>query len=167
MRRLKNCLLLMAFALPLWLNASALASCSAPQNPIEAENCLAGTPQSQWDISGAGDSTIQGFATSISVNQGQTVSFKINTNASSYKLDIYRLGYYGGNGARLVATIQPSAQLPQSQPACITDSSTALMDCGNWAVSASWTVPSERDLGNLFRQGDQSGYWAAQATLLS
>lgn len=147
MRRLKNCLLLMAFALPLWLNASALASCSAPQNPIEAENCLAGTPQSQWDISGAGDSTIQGFATSISVNQGQTVSFKINTNASSYKLDIYRLGYYGGNGARLVATIQPSAQLPQSQPACITDSSTALMDCGNWAVSASWTVPTSATSG--------------------
>ena len=83
MRRLKNYLLLVAFALPLWLNSSALASCSARQNAIEAENCLLGTPQSQWDISGAGDSTIQGFATSISVNQGQTVSFKININASS------------------------------------------------------------------------------------
>ena len=47
---------------------------------------------------GAGDWTIQGFATSISVNQGQTVSFKINTNATSCKLDLYRLGYYGGMG---------------------------------------------------------------------
>src|SRR5215469_17633428 len=139
MRRLRNyCLFIVA--LPLWMGASAFASCSAPKNTIEAENCLQGTPQSQWDISGAGDSTIQGFATSISVNQGQLVSFKIKTNATAYKLDIYRLGYYSGNGARLVTTIQPSAQLPQSQPACITDSATALIDCGNWAVSASWTV---------------------------
>jgi hypothetical protein len=56
------------------------------------ENCLPGTPQSQWDISGAGDSKIQGFATDISFNQGQTVAFKIKTNATSYKLDIYRMG---------------------------------------------------------------------------
>jgi hypothetical protein len=137
MSRLKNYL----------LSSSAFACCSAPQNAIEAENCLAGTPQSQWDISGAGDSTIQGFATSISVNQGQTVSFKINTNASSYKLGIYRLGYYGGNGARLITTIQPSANLPQSQPACITDSATALMGCGNWATSACWTVPTNASSG--------------------
>ncbi len=32
--------------------------------------------------------------------------------------------------------------MPQTQPACLTDSSNGLIDCGNWAVSASWTVPS-------------------------
>ena len=47
---------------------TATGSCASPANPIEAENCLAGNPASQWDISGAGDSTIQGFATDISVN---------------------------------------------------------------------------------------------------
>ena len=60
-----------------------------------------------------------------------------------YRIDIYRLGYYGGHGARKVATIHPSAALPQtSQPACLTDPATGLVDCGNWAVSASWTVPA-------------------------
>ncbi len=32
--------------------------------------------------------------------------------------------------------------LPQTQPACLTDPTTELTDCGNWAVSASWTVPT-------------------------
>ena len=137
-------------ALCLFLSQSAFASCTAPANPIEQENCLTGSPSSQWDISGAGDSTIQGFATDISFNQGQMVSFKVKTNATSYKLDIYRMGYYSGMGARLVTTISPSAPLPQTQPACITDSTTALMDCGTWAVSASWAIPSNATTGIYF-----------------
>src|SRR5581483_7430463 len=96
-------------------------SCSTPANAIVAENCLPGNPASEWDISGAGDTTIQGFATDISVNRGQTISFKVNTNASAYRIDIYRIGFYSGNGARKVATITPSATLPQTQPACLTD----------------------------------------------
>ena len=32
--------------------------------------------------------------------------------------------------------------LPQTQPPCLTDSSTGEIDCGNWGVSASWTVPT-------------------------
>ena len=150
MKRLEKYLLLLAVVLPVWVSSRAFASCSSPKNSIEAENCLPGTPQSQWDVSGAGDSTIQGFATSISVNQGQTVSFKVNTNATSYKLDIYRLGYYGGNGARFITTVQPSATLPQNQPACLKDSSTGLVDCGNWGVSAFWSVPSTATSGIYF-----------------
>ena len=57
-----------------------------------------------------------GFATDISVNQGQTVHFKIETDASDYRLDIYRMGYYGGIGARKIATVTPSASLPQTSP---------------------------------------------------
>ena len=112
-------------------------------NPVACENTLPGDPPSDWQVSGVGDSTIQGFATSMSVNIGQTVSFKIKTPASAYHIDILRLGYYGGSGARKVAaSLKPTAALPQSQPACQTDSSTGLIDCGNWSVSASWTVPS-------------------------
>jgi len=126
------------FTSPAW------ATCTAPGNAIEAENCLTGTPQSTWDISGSGsgDSSIQGFADDISVNVGQTINFKISTSATSYSIPIYRLGYYQGNGARLVTTITPSAKLPQTQPNCLTNSSVGLYDCGNWAVSASWAVPS-------------------------
>ena len=112
------------------------------QNPIMIENALPGNPPSEWDVSGAGDPSIQGFATEISVEQGGTISFRVNTDASDYRLDVYRLGYYDGLGARKVATVQPSAPLPQVQPAPISDPTTGLVDCGNWAVSALWNVPA-------------------------
>jgi hypothetical protein len=38
------------------------------------------------------------------VNVGEAVSFKIGTDSAKYRIDIYRLGYYGGAGARLLAT---------------------------------------------------------------
>jgi hypothetical protein len=110
---------------------------------IACENSLPGDPPSDWQVSGTGDSSIQGFATSMSVNVGETESFKIKTTASSYHIDILRVGYYQGNGARkIVVGLRPTASLPQSQPACLTNSTTGLIDCGNWAVSASWTVPT-------------------------
>jgi hypothetical protein len=64
-------------------------------NPIVVENNIPGNPPSEWDIDGAGDPSIQGFATDISFNKGETVKFKVKTNATNYRLDIYRLGYYG------------------------------------------------------------------------
>ena len=150
--------------IPLLLVVSALiftspawASCSSPGNAIEAENCNTSgvAPQSTWDIgtpptNGTGDPSIQGFGDNISVNVGQTINFKVDTNATSYHLDIYRMGYYQGNGARLITTIQPSVTLPQTQPNCLTNSSLGLYDCGNWAVSASWTVPTTAVSGIYF-----------------
>ena len=126
-------------------SGAAGGPCGPPVvNPIACENTLPGDPPSDWQVSGIGDSTIQGYATAMGVNVGQTINFKIKTPASAYHIDILRLGYYGGNGARKVASnLKPTATLPQTQPACTTDSSTGLIDCGNWSVSASWTVPSD------------------------
>ncbi|MET1060833.1 MAG: N,N-dimethylformamidase beta subunit family domain-containing protein, partial [Nocardioides sp.] len=124
---------------------SALAAddpCGPTGNKIACENSKPGAPKSEWDIQGSGDASIQGFSTDISVNVGQRIDFKINTNASAYTIDIYRTGYYGGDGARKIASVTPSAPLPQTQPQCITDATTEIYDCGNWAVSASWNVPS-------------------------
>ncbi|MEO8681656.1 MAG: DUF4082 domain-containing protein [Vicinamibacterales bacterium] len=83
----------------------------------------------------------------MSVNQGDTVRFKVKTDAASYTIDVYRLGYYGGLGARLVASIAPAAPLPQLQPACANDPATGLVDCGNWQESASWQVPAQATSG--------------------
>src|SRR6266481_4562656 len=54
------------------LAVSAFATCGAPRNAIEAENCLPGNPSSQWYVWGTGSKNIQGFTTDISVNAGQT-----------------------------------------------------------------------------------------------
>ncbi len=147
----------LATLLPAFLVLSVLppvalgqASCTAPQNAIQAENCLPGNPPSQWYVAGTGSPNIQGFATDISVNAGQTISFKISTNAVLWRIDIYRLGYYQGNDGRLITSISPSVPLPQIQPSCVTDAPTGLIDCGNWGISASWTVPSSTVSGVYF-----------------
>lgn len=119
-------------------------------NKIAAENSLTGNPASEWDITGDGDQNIQGFATDMSVNLGQTIGFKIDTDSPNYRLDIYRMGYYGGMGARKIAAVLPSATLPQNQPACQNDEATGLIDCSNWSVSASWTVPADATSGIYF-----------------
>ncbi len=114
---------------------------SYSQNSIVTENALPGNPASQWDISGIGDPDLQGFATDISVNKGSDIGFKIRGNTvSSCNIKIYRLGYYQGNGAREIAdlgTVSISAQ-----PECISNTSTGLIDCGNWSQTSSWSVPS-------------------------
>ena len=144
--------LLLAVVLTTFSTETASAApCDPPVlNPIVCENSKAGNPPSEWDVNGAGDPNIQGFATDISVDQGQTARFKVKTPSTDYRLDIYRMGYYGGDGARKVATVQPSAALPQSQPACLTQSATGLFDCGNWAQSASWAVPADAVSGIYF-----------------
>ncbi|MCU1464978.1 MAG: hypothetical protein JWM72_906, partial [Actinomycetia bacterium] len=76
------------------------AGCAPPLTRVACENQLPGDPTSDWFVNGAGDPSIQGFATSMSVNAGSTVSFKINTPSTAYHLDILRTGYYQGNGAR-------------------------------------------------------------------
>jgi hypothetical protein len=144
--------LLLAFLVLSFLPPVALGqtTCTAPKNAIEAENCLPGTPASQWYVDGAGSPNIQGFTTDISVNVGQTIFFKISTPSTSYRIDIYRMGYYQGNDGRFITSISVSLPQPQTQPSCLSDSATGLVDCGNWGISASWAVPSTATSGVYF-----------------
>src|SRR4051812_34569103 len=73
---------------------AAAAACDAPVvSAVACENTKAGNPESEWGITGAGSASIQGFATQMSVDVGETEGFKIDTPATSYRLDIYRMGY--------------------------------------------------------------------------
>ena len=127
------------------LTASQLsATATTPPNKIALENAKQGNPQSEWGIDGDGDANIQGFATQISSNIGQTVDFKIATDSTNYRIDIYRLGYYGGDGARKVATIDKILTTAQVQPHPIVDMARGLIDC--------------RQLGGLGELADSAGY---------
>ncbi len=131
---------LLAFAMA--PQASLADACTAPvTSPVACENLQTGNDPLEWEVDGSGDDNIQGFATSQSVNKGSAISFKVKSTTPSYHINIYRLGYYGGLGARLKqSNITPTNTT--AQPACQTFSDTGLVDCGNWNVSASWTVPS-------------------------
>ncbi|TDQ05513.1 DUF4082 domain-containing protein [Labedaea rhizosphaerae] len=128
----------LAVALPPTANAGP---CDAPTNPIVCENSKAGSPQSDWWVDGTyGD--IDGYTTQMSVQPGERLDLKVKTPSTNYQVDIYRLGYYGGNGARLQTSLSPTVSLPQTQPTCLKDSASGMTDCGNWKVSTSWQVPS-------------------------
>ena len=66
-------------ALTLALLLCLASGLARAENAIVVENQLAGRPSTEWDVAGAGDPSIQGFATDISVAPGETVQFKIDT----------------------------------------------------------------------------------------
>jgi hypothetical protein len=135
-------------SIPLIASPAHADPCAPLVNPVACENSKPGTPSTTWDVSGSGSTAIQGFATQQSVNIGETQQFKVKTTATSYRIDIYRMGYYGGSGARLIQSVNPVGR--QTQDPCLTAPTTGLVDCGNWAVSASWTVPSTAVSGIYF-----------------
>ncbi|ANL31282.1 oxidoreductase domain-containing protein (plasmid) [Rhizobium phaseoli] len=137
-------------AAPTALVAPATATPVATPNKIALENLKQGNPISEWGLEGDGGGTIQGFATEISTNIGQTVDFKIATDSTHYRIDIYRMGYYGGLGARKVDSIEQQLATAQIQPHPIVDMSLGLIDCGNWSVSASWQIPTDAVSGVYF-----------------
>ena len=105
------------------------------QNPIACENALPGVGPAVWDLPGkdAGDLSIQGFATEISVNPGETVRFKVDTDAAGVPHRHLSPRVLPAASARASSTTitNPIPQRPARLPA--TTPSTGLYDCGNWS----------------------------------
>jgi hypothetical protein len=70
----------------------------------------------------------------------------VNTDAATFDVQAYRMGYYGGAGARLVWT-SPGAT-GRTQPACPVTPVTNMVSCANWSPSLQLTVTP------AFVQGD-------------
>lgn len=137
----------------------AQVNCRTQPNPIQCENTKPGNADSEWDVTGAGDQTLQGFTTEFSVAPGETVRFKIDAGGSgTYSINIYRMGYYQGLGARRVASLGNFTG--QNQVNCLAPAGTAgagLIDCGNWAESATWAVPNDSVSGIYFARLQRAG----------
>ncbi|HEV8717445.1 MAG TPA: N,N-dimethylformamidase beta subunit family domain-containing protein, partial [Candidatus Binatia bacterium] len=111
------CLLYLALALPVFA-----------ANPIQLENAKAGT--TDWQITNlATKGEIEGYASLASVNRGQKIRFYVNTSASTFTVEIFRLGWYGGTGGRRMTS--PVTISSVSQPAPGQDPLTGLTEC-NW-----------------------------------
>ena len=73
-------------------------------NPIVAENALAGT--SAWHGASSTPQAIEGYVSEVSAAPGDTIHFHVSTRpAARYRIELYRLGWYGGRGGRLVACV--------------------------------------------------------------
>lgn len=135
-------------------DAAVADPCGANSNPVVCENSKPGTPMEEW-YSPAAWGEIGGFTTEQSVSPGQTLRFKVDSPAP-YRVAIYRLGWYGGAGARLMPSSPTTIYPAVTQPDCISDSATGLVDCGNWSVTASWNVPSDAVSGVYLAMLDRS-----------
>ncbi|RCJ24646.1 hypothetical protein A6770_03000 [Nostoc minutum NIES-26] len=73
-------------------------------HPIFLENLKPGT-ENWLQINYATGLEIAAFMTAESINKGESIDIKANIlNPGNIKIEVYRLGYYGGVGARLVST---------------------------------------------------------------
>ncbi|MGD9728487.1 MAG: N,N-dimethylformamidase beta subunit family domain-containing protein, partial [Nitrospiraceae bacterium] len=103
----------------------------ADLNPIQRENAQTGTVE--WRLTKpAMDREIEGYASRTSVNRGDAISLFVHAAGSSYTMEVYRMGWYGGLGARLV--FGPVIRRAVSQPMPSMDSRTGFIEC-------SWTDP--------------------------
>jgi hypothetical protein len=61
---------------------------------------------------------IEGYCSHRSVRAGETITFHVSTNpASPFTLDVYRSGYYRGDGGRLVRQLGEFSGTTQKEPA--------------------------------------------------
>jgi hypothetical protein len=111
---------------------------------VIAENQRPGT--TAWEINGTPPGTIAGFADHTSAELGNTITLYVTTDASTYVVRAYRMGYYGGAGARLIWT--SAAAHGAVQPPCPVTPVTNMVECNNWSPSLKFVITS------AFVQGD-------------
>jgi Domain of unknown function (DUF4347)/Domain of unknown function (DUF4082) len=111
----------------------SLGTSIAAQNAIVLENQQIGT--TDWKINGfeAINNEIAGYGDATSINKGQALNLKVSlAQAGKYGIDVYRLGYYGGNGGRLMTSVTGLNGVTQT--AASIDPTTRLVEC-KWNTS--------------------------------
>src|SRR5581483_276326 len=117
----------------LGLGASASAATKAAANPIQRENARGGSPD--WRLPRASPGEIDGYATEVSVQPGDRLDLHVSTG-QRYRVAVYRIGWYGGAGAREVVCAPGCSTDEQgaAQPVPSFDPSTGYLDAG-WPVT--------------------------------
>ncbi|HUJ79579.1 MAG TPA: N,N-dimethylformamidase beta subunit family domain-containing protein, partial [Nitrospiria bacterium] len=82
---------------------------------------------------------ISGYGSRISINHGQSITFYVTTTAPSVDISIYRMGWYGGAGARLMDDMGSFPGVNQTQ--AMPDPTTGIVS-ENWSQTATLNVPS-------------------------
>ena len=83
---------------------------------------------------------IEGFASAASVRAGETVRFHVSTRpAARWTMQLFRMGFYGGDGARLVAELGPFDGVDQPGPPV---GEKRVRVC-EWPAAAEWKVPAD------------------------
>jgi N,N-dimethylformamidase beta subunit-like protein len=114
-----------------------------PPDWVVTENAKPGT--TAWRISSGATRGISGYANRTSANLGQSVTLYVDTNADSFRVRAYRLGYYDGLGGRLIWT-SPSRNGVQQPRRTVT--------AGTNMVEARWSPSITFSMGSGWVQGN-------------
>ena len=124
----------------------SLLGATQPDNRVIEENRRPGTsdwmlrqtridPQSRYR-----SPAIEGYCSHRSVRAGETLAFYVSTNpASRFTLDIYRTGYYSGEGGRFIKHLGEFKGAVQPEPPV---GPKRLRNC-EWQACAELQIPSD------------------------
>jgi hypothetical protein len=83
---------------------------------------------------------VEGYCSRQSVAAGEDLEIMVSANpAARFKIEIFRTGYYGGRGARLMTTLGPFQGKTQPDPV---QGGKRLREC-RWEPSATVTIPMD------------------------
>lgn len=117
---------------------TTFAAPSQADSPVALENTRPGN--SDWVLTDPADHEVEGYASATSIQRGETIRFYIHSSDPGVTVALYRMGWYGGTGARLV---QGGISLPGvRQPMPSPDPVTGLIEC-NWQVSYTLTTGTD------------------------
>lgn len=114
-------------------------------NPIPAENAKPGALDWQLtrvraDGSGFRSVWIEGYCSKQSLKAGESIDLFVSTNpARNFRLEVFRMGYYGGRGARLMHKVDSIEGKTQPTPE---PGEKNLHEC-RWEPSYSLTIPQD------------------------
>ncbi|MCL2394664.1 MAG: hypothetical protein FWC87_08260 [Acidimicrobiaceae bacterium] len=124
--------------------ATFLGSYGTEARWVVTENAKPGT--NSWRIPpGTTDPTIVGYADHTSAQVGEQVGLYVSTTAPSFQVAAYRMGYYGGTGARLIW--QSTSLSGSTQDTCPVSYET-------YTVSCPWKPSLSVDITRKWVQGD-------------
>ena len=116
----------------------------ATANPIQGENALPGADPSTWLPPAYPPTRIEGYASEVSVLPGEDLQLHVSTpEGDRYRVEVYRLGWYGGQGARLLTCLPSCGDdkpgLPYGAPR--TDPATGVVRA-DWPVTETVSIPA-------------------------
>ena len=112
---------------------------------------------------------IEGYCSKQSVAAGESIDIMVSTDpVQDFKIEIFRTGFYGGRGARLMKTVGPFKGRKQPVPAI---GKKNLLQC-RWQPCVSLTIPKDWTsgvyLGRLTTTTDVTGhgYWQSYVVFI-
>jgi hypothetical protein len=118
-------------------NGAASIPTAVPSATIVEENAKPGNPEWPVPANEAAWDRVRGFADRVSAQRRETFGLYVSTGAKTYHVEAYRIGYYGGAGARLVWR---SDEFPGRQQApAVVDAATGMREAP-WSPSATITT---------------------------